>query len=108
MFVVGVAKNGSGIYYPFSKRRKWTENVSKFQQHDLHKSVLFHHAPVNDRVRWIAVTPAAFYPSNFPVWPGCCGCLLSPFDYDDNVFVAGAVRRVGSLCRLAIRACRSV
>ena len=44
---------------------------------------------MNDRVRWIGITPAAFYPSNFPVWPGCCGCLLSPFDYDDNVFVAG-------------------
>ena len=44
MFVVGVAKIGSGIHYSFSKRRKWTENVSKFQQHDLHKSVLFHHA----------------------------------------------------------------
>ena len=44
MSVVGVAKNGSGIYHPFSKRRKWTENVSKFQLHDLHKSLLFHHA----------------------------------------------------------------
>ena len=44
MSVVGVAKNGSWIYHPFSKRRKWTENVSKFQLHDLHKSLLFHHA----------------------------------------------------------------
>ena len=105
MSVVGVAKNGSGIYHPFSKRRKWTENVSKLST--TYTKVCYFITPVNDRVRWIAVTPAAFYPSNFPVWPGCCGCLLSPFDYDDNVFVAG-VRRVGSLCRLAIRACRSV
>ena len=42
--VVGVAKNGSGNYHPFTKPRKWTENVSKLQQHDLHKIVLFHHA----------------------------------------------------------------
>ena len=44
MCVVGVAKNGFGIYHPFTKQRKWTENVSKFQQSDLHKSVLFNHA----------------------------------------------------------------
>ena len=111
MCVVGVAKNGFGIYHPFTKQRKWTENVSKFQVETFNRAtytkVCYLITPVKDRVRWIAVTPAAFYPSDFPVWPGCCCCLLSPFDYNDNVFVAG-VRRVGSLCRLTIRACRSV